>query len=266
MKFTNKIFVVTGAGGGIGSELVLGLLKRGAKVIALDLRPDLLKTLTKTAQNKNLFTYPIDITDQVKVTKLAKAILARHKKIDGLINGAGIIQPFVKITVLTDQDIHRVMNVNFFGTLNIIRAFLPTLVKRPQACLVNISSMGGFLPVPGQSLYGASKAGIKLLTESLYAELANTNVQVSVVFPGAIETNITNNSGVEAPQIAKVDTKQPNIKMTSAKDASETILKGIEKNKFQIFIGNDAKLMNLLYKLSPKKATNLIAKQMRSLL
>lgn len=263
MEFINKIFVVTGAGGGIGSELVSALLERKAKVIALDLRPELLKSLSKTANHKNLFTYPIDITDQDKVNKLARSILAKHKKIDGLINGAGIIQPFIKINALTNQDINRVMNVNFFGTLNVIRAFLPNLTKRPQAYLVNISSMGGFLPVPGQSLYGASKSAVKLLTESLYAELANTHVQVSVVFPGAIETNITANSGVEAP---KINTKQPSIKMTSAKTAAETIIKGIEKNKFQIFIGNDAKFMNLLYRLSPKKATDLIAKQMRSLL
>ncbi|HRD39265.1 MAG TPA: SDR family NAD(P)-dependent oxidoreductase, partial [Bacteroidia bacterium] len=72
------------------------------------------------------------------------------------------------------------------------KSFLPHLLKRPEAHIVNISSMGGFLPVPGQSIYGATKAAVKLLTEGLRSELLDTNVRVTLIFPGAIGTNIAN--------------------------------------------------------------------------
>jgi short-subunit dehydrogenase len=88
-----------------------------------------------------------------------------------------------------------------------VSRILPTLVKRPIASLINISSMGGFTPVPGQAIYGASKAAVKLLTEALYAELKETSVQVTIVFPGALGTNITKNSGVDM-KLSKEDAEK----------------------------------------------------------
>jgi short-subunit dehydrogenase len=71
--------------------------------------------------------------------------------------------------------------------------------------------MGGFIPVPGQCVYGASKAAVKVFTEGLHALLMNTGVKVSIIFPGAISTNITANSGVEVPRSANMDTENPKI-------------------------------------------------------
>ena len=79
----------------------------------------------------------------------------------------------------------KVMAVNFWGVVHTTKAFLPTLTARPEACLVNVSSMGAFAPVPGQTIYGASKAAVTLLTEGLYAELRESGVAVTVVFPGS---------------------------------------------------------------------------------
>ena len=154
------------------------------------------------------------------------------------------------------------MKVNFYGTLYMIKSFLPHLLDRPEGYIVNVSSMGGFLPVPGQSVYGASKAAVKLLTEGLYAELLDTSVHVSVAFPGATDTNITANSGVKTPS----SNSRQQYNMLSATDAAEIIVKGIEKNKPQIFTGKDSTMMNRLYRLNPVGATKLIAKQMKSLL
>ncbi len=158
------------------------------------------------------------------------------------------------------------MNVNFFGTLYMTKAFLPELLKRPEGYIVNVSSMGGFLPVPGQSIYGASKAAVKLMTEGLYAELLDTNVHVSVVFPGATQTHISENSGVKGPTGAEADQAAKKFQMLSASESARIIIDGIEKNKPQIFTGNDSNFMNLLYRLNPVYATNFIAKQMKSLL
>lgn len=266
MNVNDKVFLVTGAGGGIGGAIVDALLSRGAKVAAVDLKEESLKQLVdRLGENKNkVSTHAIDITDRDAVSRLPKDVIDKQGNIDAIINCAGIIQPFVKVVDIDYKAIERVMNVNFFGTLYITKAFLPYLLKRPEGYIANISSMGGFLPVPGQSIYGASKAAVKLMTEGLYAELLNTNIHVSIIYPGATNTDISKHSGVEAP--AGSTETASKIKMLSAEECAEIIVKGIEANKPQIFTGSDSKMMNKLYRLNPVYATKLIAKQMSSLL
>ena len=184
-------------------------------------------------------------------------------QIDGIINNAGIIQPFVKVNDLTFEQVERVINVNFYGCVNVTKAFLPHLLERPEAHVVNISSMGGFLPVPGQSIYGAAKAAVKLFTEGLYAELKETPVRVSVVFPGAIATNITTNSVIEMP---KVSGDASSMATMPAKEAARIILQGMETNQYRILVGSDSKFMDFLCRLAPEYATNFIAKKMKALL
>lgn len=268
MKVHNKVIVVTGAGGGIGGELVLGLLKRGARVAAIDLKDESLQNIKQRAGERAeaLSLHALNISDKTVLEALPDAVIAAHGSVDGVINCAGIIQPFIKVAELDYETIERVMNVNFYGTLYMTKAFLPHLLDRPEAHVVNVSSMGGFLPVPGQSVYGASKAAVKLLTEGLYAELLDTSVRVSVVFPGATNTNITQNSNVAAPVAAGADTAKMSARMLSADKAAEIIINGMEKNKPQIFTGSDSKSMNRLYRLNPVFATKFIAKQMKSLL
>jgi len=267
MNVQQKVFVVTGAGGGIGGALVADLLARGAQVAAVDLREESLDQLKeKLGASDNLSLHALNISDRDAVAKLPEAVIAAHGRVDGLINCAGIVQPFVKVADLEYDVIERVMNVNFYGTLYMSKAFLPHFLELPEAYLVNVSSMGGFLPVPGQSIYGASKAAVKLLTEGLYAELLDTNVHVTVVFPGATKTDITKNSGVAAPTNATKGKKAKDFPMLAPSEAARIIVDGIEANKPQIFTGNDSKLMNRLYRLSPVRATQLITKQMKSLL
>jgi len=217
-------------------------------------------------RNKNLSVHAVNITNKKEVESLPWKVIKAQGSVDGLINCAGIIQPFVKVNELNYEAIEKVMNVNFFGTLYMTKAFLPNLLKRPEGYVVNVSSMGGFLPVPGQSVYGASKAAVKLLTEGLYAELLDTNVHVSVVFPGATNTNITANSGVKGPEMPSSNGKQQQYTMLSAREAATIIVNGIEKNQPQIFTGKDSKTMNFLYRLNPVYATKMITKQMKSLL
>ncbi len=152
------------------------------------------------------------------------------------------------------------MNVNFYGTLYMTKAFLPELKSRPESYITNISSMGGFLPVPGQSVYGASKAGVKLLTEALYAELKGTNVHVSVVIPGGIATNIIKNSNLDV-DIEDLESKGTNLILTPKK-AADLIISCMEKNKFRAIIGKDANVMNVIYKFSPKLAIKLMKKML----
>jgi short-subunit dehydrogenase len=267
MKVQNKVIIVTGGGNGIGRELVLELVRRGARVAAVDIDEAALKETVKLAGDlgNRISTHVVNITDRKAVEALPAAVEKIHGNVDGLINNAGIIQPFVRLNDLTYEQIERTMNVNFTGMLYMTKTFLPILLKRPEAHIVNISSMGGFLPVPGQTLYGASKAAVKLLTEGLNSELLNTNVHVTIVFPGAIATNISVNSGVVTQeQAAKMDTGK--MKMTLPNDAARIILDGIEKNAYRVMAGNDAKFMDFITRLAPKGAARFIYNQMKSLL
>lgn len=263
MKIQDKVFVVTGGGSGIGRALSLALLQRGARVAAVDIKEASLNETAQLANSAALSTHIVDISNKAQVEALLPQVIEKHGMVDGLVNNAGIIQPFVKLVDLDYPAIERVLNINLYGTIYMLKTFLPTLLKRPEAHVVNISSMGGFFPFPGQTLYGASKAAVKILTEGLYAELIGTNVGVSVVFPGAIATNISQNSGLAMPE---TDAESAPIKPTSPEVAAETIIKAIEKNKLQAYIGRDAAMMNIFYKLNPRGAIHFITKQMESLL
>ena len=148
MKVENKVIVVTGGGNGIGRELVLHLLARGAKVAAVDIDQAALQATVDLAGDKkaNLSTHIVNITDKEAVEALPEQVIAQHGAVDGIINNAGIIQPFVKLNELEYPAIERVMNINFYGTLYMTKTFLPHLLKRPAAHITNISSMGGFRP------------------------------------------------------------------------------------------------------------------------
>lgn len=265
MVIKDKVFVVTGGASGIGKELVRQLIEKGAQVAAVDLNPESLKKLAEElGDSKNtLSTHVCNISEKGAVYKLPEAVKKAHGAVDGVINCAGIIQPFEKVNDLEYDAIERVFNVNLYGTIYMTKAFLPELLKRPEAYIVNYSSMGGFLPVPGQSVYGASKAAVKLLTEGLYAELLNTNVHVSVVFPGATSTNIAENSGIDTSEMDADSSKYPSL---PASKSAEIVIRGIERSKVQIFTGKDSKSMNFLYRLAPIKAVKMITKKMQSLL
>jgi short-subunit dehydrogenase len=269
MKIQGKTIVVTGGGNGIGRELVLALLARGAKVAAVDINDEALQETVKLAGNNasKISTHIVNITDKEAVETLPAQIIEKHGSVDGVINNAGIIQPFVKVNELDYETINRVFKVNFDGTLFMVKSFLPHLLKRPEAHILNVASMGGFLPVPGQSIYGAAKSAVKLFTEAMYAELRNTNVYVTVVFPGAIATNITANSGIEIPKRAGADQKKSKgMKTLPASKAADLILNAMEKNKYRALIGPDAKFMDFIYRISPKFANGFIAKRMGKLL
>ena len=261
MKLNGKTLVITGAGGGVGRELVQKVLDRGGRVAAVDIDENALReTAEASGHSDRLSLHAVDITDAGAVAALADEVTAIHGHVDVLINNAGIIQPFVTINELELSKIHQVMDVNFYGTLHMIKAFLPHLLERPRAHIANVSSMGGFLPVPGQIAYGASKAAVTLLSEGLYAELAGTPVGVSAILPGGIATGIAQNSGVEVSSSAG-DSSMSKMMLSPGK-AADLILAAIDKNKRKVYIGKDSKLMHFLYSLAPKAAIRMIKKAM----
>jgi len=243
------------------------LVRRGARVAVVDVRQESLdETAALVGAGEELATFQVDITDRAAVAGLPDRVIEALGTVDGLLNVAGIIQPFVRLADLDDDVIERVLDVNLYGTIHTVKAFLSHLLQRPVAHVANVSSMGGFLPVPGQTMYGASKAAVRLMTEGLYAELQGTNVGVSVVFPGAVRTEITENSGVDRPASARTAEAGSKYPMTEPEDAARIIVDGIESNDFHIFVGRDSRLMNLLNRLTPRRSTLLIQRKMKDLL
>ena len=266
MKAQNKTIVVTGGGSGMGRELVLNLLAKGAKVVAIDINEKTLQETVVLAGEKGgaLSTFVTDITDKQAVESLLEKVIGKLGHVDGIINNAGIIQPFVKLADLNYEKIDQVLKVNFYGTLYMIKTFLPHLLTRPEAHIVNTSSMGGFLPIPGQTIYGASKAAVKLLTEGLHSELSGTNVRVTVVFPGGVRTNIMSNSGL--PDRMGYPSAKGAQNILTAEKAAAMIIDGMEQNRYRVIAGKDARIMDYLYRLNPAYAAGLIAKKMSGLL
>lgn len=264
MKVSNKVIVITGAGNGMGRAMTEEFVKRGAKVYGVDMNEAALKETKSLVSNPKNFEYQVlNITDRDAVAKLPAAVEKAFGSADILVNNAGIIQPFVKVNALEFEAIDRVMNVNFNGPVNLVKAFLPGLLKKKAAQIANVSSMGGYGPVPGQTIYGASKAAVKLFTEGLRSELLGTTVKVTLIYPGAIGTNIAGNSGIKMDMPAG---DAPQFKMTKVEDAGKIMADGIEAELPRVFVGSDAKLMDRMVRLMPVKAAELIAKQMGSLL
>ena len=265
MKVLGKICVVTGAGSGMGREMTLELVKRGARVAAIDIHETTLSETKNLAGDlsKNIEIFTLDVTDQNAVYELPHRITEKMGGVDVLINNAGIIQPFVPVSELTQEQAEKVMNVNFWGPFMLVKAFLPLLKNRPEGHILNVSSMGAYAPVPGQSLYGASKAALKLLTEGLRSELLNTKIGVTVAFPGAVATNITTNSGLAMPVSSEAAAKFPSL---PAPTAARIMIDAIEANKPRVTVGKDAKMIDRLSRFNPVMAANIIYKQMKSLL
>lgn len=264
MRIQDRVFVVTGGGNGIGREVVLELLGRGGRVAAVDLREDgLARTeAVAAAQPGRLTLHQVDVTDRSAVDALVAAVLASHGQVDAVLNVAGIVQRFVPVEELAIEEIDRVMSVNFGGTLNMVKAFLPELRRRPEAALVNVSSMGALVPVPGQGAYGASKGAVKLLTETLFAELRGTGIAVTIVFPGGIGTDILANSGVELPQMTGTSA----MKTTPAPQAARQIVDAVASGRFRVVIGRDARMLDLVARVAPTRAITIVADRMRRML
>lgn len=262
MKVQDKVIVVTGAGNGMGKEQALQLLKKGAKVAIADINEAALNETIQLANvsSDRIFAHKLDISNKEEVFKFPELVISALGQVDGVFNNAGIIHSFTPVKDLDLEVCERVMRINFFGTLYMTKAFLPYLTERPEAHIANVSSMGGYMPFPGQTLYGCSKAAVKLLTEGLQSELKDTNIGITILYPGAINTNIMNNSGLDVDK-AKLE-KGSSINMLTADKAAAIMIDAIETNKKRVTVGKDSTMLDKLYRLAPSWAGVFIAKQM----
>ena len=187
MKIEGARALVTGANRGIGRAFVDALLERGAElvhVVGRDLES--LETMSGFDRDR-IRPVELDVTDAVGIEELARST----HDLNLLINNAGVECNVSVLATDAMADLRRVMEVNYFGVLNMSRAFAPVLARAPESALVNIGSMAAFINVAQSTGYSAAKAAQLMLTLGLRAELAGQGTRVVQVLPGFVDTDMS---------------------------------------------------------------------------
>jgi len=180
----DRVCVVTGGAGGIGSATVRGFQAEGARVVVLDLKPP-------DPAGTSVDYRRVDVADAAQVTTVIAAILAEHGRIDVLVNAAGTGSANASVLETSLEDWDRVLAVNLRGTLLVARAVLPDMYRRGSGCIVNVGSTFGQLARRHFAPYSVSKAAVIQLTRSLAVDLGETGIRVNCVCPGLIDTPMT---------------------------------------------------------------------------
>ena len=199
-KWAGKVAVVTGAASGIGLGLAERFATEGMKLVLADIDPQLPAVGERfRAKGIDAITVHTDVADGDQVNALAQKALESFGGVHIACNNAGTGGPSA-FTDLRLEDWQFQIGVNLWGVINGVRAFLPIMLEQNEGHIVNTASMGGLIHGPYIAPYNVSKAGVVALTETLHHELAlsGSNVGVSVLCPGAVQTNMNNEPNVPA--------------------------------------------------------------------
>lgn len=195
MGYKGDVVVITGASKGIGASIAIELAKKGLSVIinynSSEDKAIAVSELIKKEQGKCEIK-KFDVSNFAEVEKAFEEIIDKYKKIDYLVNNAGIVSDNL-IIKMKEEEFDKVVRLNLYGTFNCSKVAAKYMLKQKFGVIVNVSSIVGLFGNAGQSNYAASKAGIIGFTKSLAKELGSRNIRVNAVAPGYIETDMTNN-------------------------------------------------------------------------
>ena len=253
--FAGKVAVVTGAGSGIGQALAVELGRSGAKLAISDVD---LEGLAVTEERLKAIGAPVkadrlDVTEREAFELYAAGVKEHFGKVNQIYNNAGIAFTG-DVEVSSYKDIERVMDVDFWGVVNGTKAFLPYLIESGDGHVINVSSLFGIFSVPGQAAYNSAKFAVRGFTEALRQEmaLAKRPVKVTAVHPGGIKTAIARNAGaaegLDAENLAKVFDKK--LAKTTPEKAARIILEAVRKNHARVLVGADAKVLDVIVRLT----------------
>ena len=233
----NKKIWITGASSGIGKSLALKFAKEGWQVAASARRANLLNELA--AENSNIHSFPLDVTDKDKTNIVFQNILKKFKDLDICVFGTGIHDPASE-KKLNNETFRKIMEINFFGTLNCILAVDSYFRERKKGEISIVSSVAGYRGLPAAGAYCASKSALISLAESLVFDFKRFNVRISVINPGFIKTPMTEKNKFKMPMI-----KSPEY-------AAEKIFLGLtKKNSFEIHFPKSFTFGMKLLKIMP---------------
>ncbi len=232
-----KTIWITGASSGIGKALALKFANEGWQVAASARSEDLLDKIKES--NKNISSFPLDVTDVEKCKEIFEQIKNKYQNIDICFFSTGTWDPKKEKEIDVNQ-MKKVMKVNFFGTLNCIKVVEKYFKLKNSGHISIVSSIAGYRGLPNSTGYGASKAALINLAESLYFDFGRYNVRVSLVSPGFIKTPMTD----------KNEFKMPFLK--TAEYAADKIFKGLtNSSSFEIDFPKELTLILKFLKLLP---------------
>lgn len=259
--FKDKVIWITGASSGIGEALALEFAKREARLILSARRAEELKrvgVLTKLPE-LDLMILPFDLSDTSNASALMAQVINKFGRIDILINNGGFSQRGSVIETPVELD-RKIMEVNYFSHINITKAVLPYMKRQKSGHIVVISSIAGKFGFYLRSSYSAAKHALHGFFESLRLETEGMGIKTLVVCPGKIKTNVSINAvTASGASHNKMDASHDNA--MSAEECARQIVKGIEKNREEIFIGGKELMIVKIKRLFPKLFSKLIRKQ-----
>ncbi|GAB4140452.1 MAG: SDR family oxidoreductase [Patescibacteria group bacterium] len=216
MKLNGKVAIVTGGSDGIGKEIAIKFAENGVNVAIVGRNFVRLEEVKKICLLKNVSAeiFPCDIQNQNEIKFAVENILKFFGKIDILINNAGIWQKLSKLDEISDEKISEIINTNLTGTINFTKFSLPFLQKDEETAIINVVSRSGVLAQNNQSVYSASKFGIKGFTDVLKVDYKGTNLRIAGIYQGKTETKI----------FEKVSEKIDTSNATNPKDLAEVVV------------------------------------------
>ena len=225
-----KIAIVTGASRGIGREIAKYLSKNNIKVIAnynhsekeaCNLKEELAK------ENISIDIIKADISKREEARRLVNFALEKYKKIDILINNAGISEYKMFIDE-TDEDWNRVINTNLYSAFVMSQEVIPNMIHNKNGCIINISSIWGIVGASLEVLYSISKAGINGMTKALAKELGPSNIRVNAIAPGIIDTEM--NDKFSKGELKQIQEEIPLERIGATADIAKCVKWLIEDN------------------------------------
>ena len=218
-----KVAIVTGASRGIGREIAKTLVKKGIKVIAnYNKSEEKAKELQKELEKENMQIdiFKADVSKRQEVNKLVQYTLEKYKKIDILINNAGISE-YKIFTDETDEDWNKVMNNNLYSAFIMSQEVIPNMIHNKTGCIINVSSVWGMVGSSLEVIYSVSKAGMDGLTKALAKELGPSNIRVNSIAPGAIDTDM--NIDLSEEELKDLENETPLGRIGKVQDIAKCV-------------------------------------------
>ncbi len=238
MNENQKKIWITGASSGIGKALAERFALEGWKVAVSARRKEILDEM---ASNENIFSYPLDVTNQDKINDVFKKIINDFGNIDLCVFSSGTYDPKLEQEINIQQN-KFVMETNFFGVLYCIKSIEKYFKDKKDGHISIVSSVAAYRGLPNSSGYGPSKAALTNLAESLYFDFKKYNVRISLVSPGFIKTPLTDKNEFPMPFIK------------SAKFAADKMFNGLTKsNSFEIHFPKTLTILLKIFRVLPYK-------------
>ena len=218
-----KVAIVTGASKGIGREIAKELAQEGIKVVAnYNKSYESAKELQEELKNENINIdiFKADVSKREEVKKLVEYTLNKYKKIDILINNAGISE-YKLFTDETDKDWQRVINTNLYSAFAMSQEVSKNMISNKNGCIINISSAWGMVGASLEVIYSVSKAGMDGLTKALSKELGPSNIRVNSIAPGIIDTAM--NKNLKEEEIEEIKNEIPLEKIGRVEDVARCV-------------------------------------------